>query len=221
MTWVNTNLATEEFVIFFGLIDLIRDDDDHYLHHGQLSQLSQLLSVDGNKNAYQVLLTPRQTEIGMLDLTNRSYHDAVTLVANLKEASLDNHGLAEYIPNLLQQLRALSNESLYDNYQAMIITLNNEIKVFDKQRSDATVARIATLDPVDARGLRGKHDAELLLKRHDLMRKGARAKSLTNEIKAIRDELMEIMKDPVRFPLGKIFTANQALSDKIKAQINK
>ncbi|MBF4242819.1 lipase, partial [Vibrio anguillarum] len=97
--------------VFSSGITLIKkmltdNDDDNYLHHGHLSQLLTYNDSD------QILLTPRQTQITMLDLAKLASNDSVTLVNSLSDASIAEHGMEYYIPNLWQQMYSLSNESL-------------------------------------------------------------------------------------------------------------
>ncbi|MBF4438415.1 lipase, partial [Vibrio anguillarum] len=94
------------------------NDDDNYLHHGHLSQLLTYHDSD------QILLTPRQTQITMLDLAKLASNDSVTLVNSLSDASIAEHGMEYYIPNLWQQMYSLSNESLMVHYQQAISALD-------------------------------------------------------------------------------------------------
>lgn len=60
----------------------------------------------------------------MLDMVKLATNDSVSLVNNLSEVSIAEqiaeHGMDHYVPNLWQQLFALSNESLMTHYQKAI-----------------------------------------------------------------------------------------------------
>ncbi len=128
MTWANTDLTEglDKSDVFSSGITLIKkmltdNDDDNYLHHGHLSQLLTYQKPD------QILLTPRQTQVTMLDMAKLATNDSVSLVNNLSEVSIAEHGMDHYVPNLWQQLLALSNESLMTHYQKAISALDQEI----------------------------------------------------------------------------------------------
>ncbi|NAW88983.1 lipase family protein, partial [Vibrio sp. V24_P1S3T111] len=133
MTWANTDLTEglDKWDVFSSGITLIKkmltdNDDDNYLHHGHLSQLLTYNDSD------QILLTPRQTQITMLDLAKLASNDSVTLVNSLSDASIAEHGMEYYIPNLWQQMYSLSNESLMVHYQQAISALDQEIATLQK-----------------------------------------------------------------------------------------
>lgn len=134
--WMNTDVSEGFHVldVFKSRVDLMRKmltDDDNYQHHGHLSQL---LTYNSNN---QVLLTPKQTQVTMLDLANLATNDSVAMVDGLSDASIVEHGMEQYIPNLFEQLTALSDESLMVHYQRAISALEQEIATL--QQSYLTV----------------------------------------------------------------------------------
>ncbi|MCX9715233.1 lipase, partial [Vibrio cholerae] len=62
---------------------------------------------------------------------------SVAMVDGLSDASIVEHGMEQYIPNLFEQLTALSDESLMVHYQRAISALEQEIATL--QQSYLTV----------------------------------------------------------------------------------
>ncbi|MBN8115176.1 lipase, partial [Vibrio vulnificus] len=84
MTWANTDFTEglDKWDVFSSGITLIKkmltdNDDDNYLHHGHLSQLLTYQKTE------QILLTPKQTQVTMLDIAKLATNDSVSLVNNL------------------------------------------------------------------------------------------------------------------------------------------
>uniref|UniRef100_UPI001889DBF5 lipase family protein n=2 Tax=Vibrio anguillarum TaxID=55601 RepID=UPI001889DBF5 len=199
MTWANTVFSSGITLIKKMLTD---NDDDNYLHHGHLSQL--LTYNDSN----QILLTPRQTQITMLDLAKLATNDSVSLVDNLSDASIAEHGMDHYVPNLWQQLLALSNESLMTHYQQAISALDQEIATL--QQNYLTVKKTwarSIGDGTPAMGI-GR-----------LMSEMNSINKLIENRNQIRGELKQIVLDPQRLPLAKLLIAQKTLPDEIKEQL--
>ncbi|MCR9422161.1 lipase family protein [Vibrio sp. RM-69-4] len=209
MIWTNTDL-TEGFNrwdVFSSGITLIKkmltdNDDDNYLHHGHLSQLLTYNDSD------QILLTPRQTQITMLDLAKLASNDSVTLVNSLSDASIAEHGMEYYIPNLWQQMYSLSNESLMVHYQQAISALDQEIATLQKN--------YLTVKQTWAESL-GNATPTLSIGR--LMNEMNSINKLIENRNKIRGELKQIVFDPQRLPLAKLLIAQQTLPDEIKEQL--
>lgn len=209
MTWANTDITEglDKWDIFSSGITLIKkmltdNDDDNYLHHGHLSQLLTYQEPD------QILLTPRQTQVTMLDMVKLATNDSVSLVNNLSEASIAEHGMDHYVPNLWQQLLALSNESLMTHYQQAISALDQEIATL--QKSYLTVKQTwarSIGDGTPAMGI-GR-----------LMSEMNSINKLIENRNQIRGELKQIVLDPQRLPLAKLLIAQQTLPDEIKEQL--
>lgn len=209
MTWANTDITEglDKWDIFSSGITLIKkmltdNDDDNYLHHGHLSQLLTYNDSD------QILLTPRQTQITMLDLAKLATNDSVILVNSLSDVSISEHGMEYYIPNLWKQIHSLSNESLMVHYQQAISALDQEIatlqnnyftvkQTWAKSLSDGT--------PVLSLG-------HLKTEMHSMTR-------LIENRNQIRGELRQIVSDPQRLPLAKLLIAQKTLPDEIKEQL--
>ncbi|MBF4448685.1 lipase, partial [Vibrio anguillarum] len=209
MIWANTDLTEglDKWDVFSSGITLIKkmltdNDDDNYLHHGHLSQLLTYQKPD------QILLTPRQTQITMLDLAKLATNDSVSLVNNLSEVSIAEHGMDHYVPNLWQQLLALSNESLMTHYQKAISALDQEIATL--QQNYLTVKQTwarSIGDGTPAMGI-GR-----------LMSEMNSINKLIDNRNQIRGELKQIVSDPQRLPLAKLLIAQQTLPDEIKEQL--
>ncbi|OEE40992.1 lipase family protein [Vibrio anguillarum] len=209
MTWANTDLTEglDKWDVFSSGITLIKkmltdNDDDNYLHHGHLSQLLTYQKPD------QILLTPRQTQVTMLDMAKLAINDSVSLVNNLSEVSIAEHGMDHYVPNLWQQLLALSNESLMTHYQKAISALDQEIATL--QQNYLTVKQTwarSIGDGTPAMGI-GR-----------LMSEMNSINKLIDNRNQIRGELKQIVSDPQRLPLAKLLIAQQTLPDEIKEQL--
>nr|WP_275658658.1 lipase [Vibrio brasiliensis] len=212
MTWVNTDL-TEGFElsdIFSSSVSLAKkmvtdDDDDNYLHHGSLSQL---ITFDAPN---QVLLSPRQTQITMLDVTKMAENDSYALVDGLTDASIADHGMEFYIPNLLTQLQKLSKESLYSNYLGTIAYLTNSIT--NQQRSYADLkAKLAKKLGEPYSPVKGAHIARY-------NKELSVIKELLDNQHQVKQELNSIMNSPERLPLSLLLLSNQSLPEEIKEQL--
>ncbi|EJK2280879.1 lipase [Vibrio cholerae] len=213
MTWANTDLTEglDKWDVFSTGITLIKkmltdNDDDNYLHHGYLSQLLTYQKPD------QILLTPRQTQVTMLDMVKLATNDSVSLVNNLSEASIAEqiaeHGMDHYVPNLWQQLLALSNESLMTHYQQAISALDQEIATL--QQNYLTVKQTwarSIGDGTPAMGI-GR-----------LMSEMNSINKLIENRNQIRGELKQIVSDSERLPLAKLLIAQQTLPNEIKEQL--
>lgn len=209
MIWANTDLTEglDKWDVFSSGITLIKkmltdNDDDNYLHHGHLSQLLTYQKPD------QILLTPRQTQVTMLDMAKLATNDSVSLVNNLSEVSIAEHGMDHYVPNLWQQLLALSNESLMTHYQKAISALDQEIATL--QQNYLTVKQTwarSIGDGTPAMGI-GR-----------LMSEMNSINKLIENRNQIRGELKQIVSDPQRLPLAKLLIAQQILPDEIKEQL--
>lgn len=211
-TWMNTdfNEGFESSDVFISRIALAKkmltdDDDDNYMHHGHLSQL---ITYD---SSLQVLLTPRQTQIRMLDIAKMAKNDSVALTDSFSDASIADHSMDEYILKLGCQLRALSKESLYENYQGAINYLEKQIVDTRKRQEKAEQANIEAWGAKYSPLIRAKRD---LIK----MELFVIDKQLKN-YHQVYSELSNIMNSPERLPLSLILLANQSLPDDIKDQI--
>lgn len=210
MTWVNTDTSEglNGWDVFSSGITLVKkmltdNDDDHYLHHGQLSQL---LTYQDPK---QILLTPRQTQVTMCDMAKLATNDSVALMAHLTEASVVEHGMDQYIPNLWQQLCALSDDSLMASYQRAITVLDQEIEALQQSyvvAKDAWSNSLSDWTPSQSKQTRLKNEMEAI-------------RQLANNLNQVRGELKQIVADPVRLPLMRLLVAQQALPDDIKDQL--
>lgn len=209
MIWANTDLTEglDKWDVFSSGITLINkmltdNDDDNYLHHGHLSQLLTYNDSD------QILLTPRQTQITMLDLAKLASNDSVTLVNSLSDASIAEHGMEYYIPNLWQQMYSLSNESLMVHYQQAISALDQEIATLQEN--------YLTVKQTWAESL-GNATPALSIGR--LMNEMNSINKLIENRNKIRGELKQIVSDPERLPLAKLLIAQKTLPDEIKEQL--
>ncbi|TLE26782.1 lipase family protein [Vibrio cholerae] len=209
MTWANTDLTEglDKWNVFSSGITLIKkmltdNDDDNYLHHGHLSQLLTYQKPD------QILLTPRQTQVTMLDMVKLATNDSVSLVNNLSEVSIAEHGMDHYVPNLWQQLFALSNESLMTHYQKAISALEQEIAILQQN--------YLTVKQTWARSI-GYGTPAMGIGR--LMSEMSSINKLIENRNQIRGELKQIVLDPQRLPLAKLLIAQQTLPDEIKEQL--
>ncbi|MDC5819645.1 lipase [Vibrio europaeus] len=212
MTWVNTDLAEgiDGWDVFSSGVTLAKkmitdNDDDNYMHHGKLSQL---LTFD---EPNQILLTPRQTQVTMLDIAKLAENDSLALVDNLSEASVVDHGMEYYIPNLMRQLCALSDESLMDKYHQAISSLTQELASLQSSYIEVKNAWADELGKpyspiVHINASRLKVEINTLEK-------------LMENKHRIKQELSAIVKSPERLPLAKLLVAQQALSDEIKEQL--
>ncbi|HIF8984449.1 TPA: type VI secretion system toxin TseL, partial [Vibrio cholerae] len=201
--WMNTDVSEGFHVldVFKSRVDLMRkmltdDDDDNYQHHGHLSQL---LTYNSNN---QVLLTPKQTQVTMLDLANLATNDSVAMVDGLSDASIVEHGMEQYIPNLFEQLTALSDESLMVHYQRAISALEQEIATL--QQSYLTVKQ-AWIESI-GNGTPTMNIGRLMSEMHSIN------KLIENRNK-IRGELRQIVSDPQRMPATKFLISQQTLPD--------
>ncbi|WP_337221003.1 lipase family protein [Vibrio cholerae] len=209
MTWANTDFTEglDKWDVFSSGITLIKkmltdNDDDNYLHHGHLSQLLTYQKTE------QILLTPKQTQVTMLDIAKLATNDSVSLVNNLSEASIAEHGMDHYVPNLWQQLLALSDESLMTYYQKAISALDQEIATL--QQSYITVKQTWT----EALG-----NGTPVLSMGHLKAEMYSINRLIENRNKIRGELKQIVSDPQRLPLAKLLIAQQALPNEIMEQL--
>ncbi|MCW8336072.1 lipase family protein [Vibrio paucivorans] len=212
MTWANTNITEglELSDMFSSGVNLAKkmltdDDDDNYLHHGSLSQL---ITYSDSK---QVLLSPRQTQVTMLDIVKMAENDSVALMDSLADASIADHGMEFYIPNLLAQLQALSKESLYSNYQGTIAYLNNSIngeqRRYLKIKNSLAKALGNLYSPVN--------QAYITRLKQEL----SVTEALLDNLHQVKQELTSIMNNPERLPLSLLLLSNQALPEEVKEQI--
>lgn len=209
MTWANTDFTEglDKWDVFSSGITLIKkmltdNDDDNYLHHGHLSQLLTYQKTE------QILLTPKQTQVTMLDIAKLATNDSVLLVNNLSEISIAEHGMDHYVPNLWQQLLALSDESLMTYYQKAISALDQEIATL--QQSYITVKQTWT----EALG-----NGTPLLSIGHLKAEMYSINRLIENSNQIRGELKLIVSDPQRLPLAKLLIAQKALPNEIREQL--
>ncbi|ENE5172040.1 lipase [Vibrio cholerae] len=209
MTWANTDFTEglDKWDVFSSGITLIKkmltdNDDDNYLHHGHLSQLLTYQKTE------QILLTPKQTQVTMLDIAKLATNDSVLLVNNLSEISISEHGMDHYVPNLWQQLLALSDESLMTYYQKAISALDQEIATL--QQSYITVKQTWT----EALG-----NGTPLLSIGHLKAEMYSINRLIENSNQIRGELKLIVSDPQRLPLAKLLIAQKALPNEIREQL--
>ncbi|WP_100754332.1 lipase family protein, partial [Vibrio salilacus] len=212
MTWANTDITEglEISDIFSSVVSLAKkmitdDDDDNYLHHGSLSQL---ITYSDPK---QVLLSPRQTQVTMLDIAKMAENDSVALVDSLADASITDHGMEFYIPNLLTQLQALSTESLYSNYQGSIAylsnSINNEQRRYLEIKNSLAKALGTPYSPVNQVYItRLKHELSV-------------SEELLDNQHQVKQELANIMNSPERLPLSLLLLSNQSLPEEIKDQL--
>ena len=205
--WANTDI-TEGFEasdifssgVTLGQRMLKDDDNDNYLHHGKLSQLFTYDTPN------QVLLTPRQTQITMLDMAKLATNDSVSFITGLGDASIVEHFLGHYIPNLHKQLKALSQESLYDNYQDAINYLTDKINT---QQQAYLKVEHALYNMRNTNSL-GDYALKQEIALHN---------KLLNNYRRVKQELTNIMNNPERLPLSRLLLASQVLPDDIKEQL--
>ncbi|MBF4307469.1 hypothetical protein EAY09_23965, partial [Vibrio anguillarum] len=91
-------------------------DDDNYHHHGELTQL-----LTYEKPSEQVLLSPRQTHMPILDAISAADNDSFPLLDKINNnvslsEQVNEHGMAEYIPNLAKLLHLLLHVPLKEHY---------------------------------------------------------------------------------------------------------
>lgn len=212
MTWANTDITEglELSDVFSSGVSLAKkmltdDDDDNYLHHGSLSQL---ITYSDSK---QILLSPRQTQVTMLGLAKMAENDSVALVDSLADASITDHGMEFYIPNLMIQLQALSKESLYSNYQGTIAYLTNSINKQQRYYSDLKTKLAEALgkpySPINQIYI-ARYNQELAV-----------IKELLDNQHQVKQELISIMNSPERLPLSLLLLSNQSLPEEIKEQL--
>ena len=185
--------------------EIIMDEMDHYVHHGRLSQL---VTYDNPK---QVLLTPRQTQITMLDMAKLAKNDSVALIDGLSDAAISEHSLDNYVPNLFEQLQALSQETLYDHYQHAIAYLIDKLNEQQRRHLKAKVAW------TEALGHPYSYVNEA--KKAQLRQEISVNEELLKHYNQVLQELKSIMKDPARFPLYSLLLDNHPLKDDIKEQL--
>ncbi|MBF4437218.1 lipase, partial [Vibrio anguillarum] len=135
-------------------------------------------------------------------------NDSVSLVNNLSEVSIAEHGMDHYVPNLWQQLLALSNESLMTHYQQAISALDQEIATLQQN--------YLTVKQTWAESL-GNATPALSIGR--LMNEMNSINKLIENRNKIRGELKQIVSDPERLPLAKLLIAQKTLPDEIKEQL--
>ncbi|MCW8336579.1 lipase family protein, partial [Vibrio paucivorans] len=212
MTWVNTDL-TESFEasdVFSSGVTLAKkmitdDDDDNYLHHGKLSQLITYVEPR------QILLSPRQTQITMLDIAKMAENDSVALVDGLFDASIKDHGMEFYVPNLWSQLEALSEESLYQNYQGAISELNTKMLELKESYSLVQQEWVKVL---------GKSYSPVVeAEKRAIEKEKSVLEEQINNYQQVLSELNNILGNPERMPLSLLLLANQSLPTEVKEQI--
>ncbi|MEZ9020197.1 lipase [Vibrio lentus] len=184
---------------------IMMDEEDNYLHHGRLSQL---LTYD---NAKQVLLTPRQTQIAMLDMAKLAKNDSIALINGLFDASISEHFLDSYIPNLFEQLQALSQGTLSDHHKHAITYLTD--KSNEQQR------RYLEAENAWAESLSLSYSPVNEAKKTKLRQEAFVSKELLDNYNQVLQELKGIMNDPARFPLYSLLLDNHPLEDDIKEQL--
>ncbi|TVO39452.1 lipase family protein [Vibrio algivorus] len=199
-TWLNTSAVNIAHNFIFD------DDDDNYTHHGNLSQL---LSCD---DTMQVLLTPRQTQVTMLDMVKLADNDSVALVDSIPNSSIIDHGMEHYVPNLFAQLQALSQESLYQNYQRAVSYLTNKV---NEQQQRYLAAKHAWAESLGLPYSPVNQARTTLLKQE-----AAVTEELMKNYHKVKQELTNIMNNPEKLPLSLLLLANQSLPDAIREQIN-
>lgn len=212
MIWVNTDVTEgfESSDIFSSGVTLAKrmvtdDDDDNYRHHGRLSQL-----IDYAESK-QVLLSPRQTQITMLDIAKMAGNDSVALVDGLRDASVSDHDMEFYVPNLWNQLRMLNKESLYENYQGAITYLSSQVS--DLQKSYSTVQQ----ERIKVMGM--TYSPVVGAKKRSLQKEKSVLEDQLQNHQQVLAELTSIMNNPERMPLSLLLLANQSFSEDIKEQL--
>lgn len=138
-------------------------------------------------------------------------NDSMYLVDGLSEASIAEHGLNQYIPNLWQQLQGLSGESLLDNHQQAILSLEQEISALQDSYDKIRLA--------EARSLSESYNPVIEAKRTHLHMEIEATKELLENRLRIKQELTNIVTHPDRLPLAKLLLAQQSLPAEIKEQL--
>ncbi|ENG7506314.1 lipase [Vibrio parahaemolyticus] len=225
MRWLNTEDAVERVyttvkALIFGCLgqfvtssgDILKDqDDDNYHHHGQLTQL---LTYAPDQ---QVLLTPRQTHIPILDAIKMTDADSYQLLENIDAnvaiaEQVAEHGMDAYIPNFTRLLKMLLDVSLKEHYSSVLNYLPNLIRQTD-ERCKATKMEHANMAG-------DWHYSEVNKARYWYLEKQITVtENMLLALERIRVELEAITRNPELMPTDKLLVANQALPESIKDQI--
>ncbi len=192
--------------------EILKDqDNDNYHHHGQLTQL---LNYTPDQ---QVLLTPRQTHMPILDAIKMSDSDSYKLLdkVNADMSMVDQigqHGMNVYIPNIAQLLKMLMNTSLKDHYTQAFHRLSDIeqqmlVRYQNTRMEKANMAGVWHYNEINkARYLELGQQIDVT---HDVLVAFAR----------IKEELRAIAQNPELMPTEKLLVANQSLPQHIKDQI--
>lgn len=187
-------------------------DDDNYHHHGELTQL-----LTYEKPSEQVLLSPRQTHMPILDAISAADNDSFPLLDKINNnvslsEQVNEHGMAEYIPNLAKLLHLLLHVPLKEHYLQAISfldeqkkTLSNELMDVKNQQAEMS----GTWQYSDVN--KAKY---LYLKRRKTL-----TENMLTRYRKIKSELSQIMNNPQVMPTEKLLVANKSLPDFIKEQI--
>ncbi|HBH7918723.1 TPA: lipase [Vibrio parahaemolyticus] len=225
MRWVNTaevsdriyatamsliTLETQQVITDISHL-LVDQDDDNYHHHGQLTQL--LTYTEG----HQVLLTPRQTHMPILDAIKATDNDSFELLKDIDvnvsiAEQLAEHGMNAYIPNLSHLLKTIFSTSLKEHYDDV---LNSLPTIEAKARKQYQKLKM------EHASMAGEwHYSEVNKARYWYLQQQI---DITSNIIFVLDkiegELKLIVSDPMLMPTDKLLFANQILPDDIKRQI--
>ncbi|MGD8110990.1 hypothetical protein [Vibrio sp. TRT 17S01] len=153
----------------------------------------------------------KENSITMLDIAKMANNDSVALVDGLFDASISDHGMEFYIPNLWTQLQTLSKESLYENYQGAITYLNN--KISELQQSYSAVR----LEWIKVRGM--PYSPIVEAKKCSIEKEKSVLDEQLKNHQQVLSELSSIMNTPERMPLSLLLLANQSLSGNTKEKL--
>ena len=147
----------------------------------------------------------------MLDMAKLAKNDSVALIDGLSDAAISEHSLDNYVPNLFEQLQALSQETLYDHYQHAIAYLIDKLNEQQRRHLKAKVAWTEAL----GHPYSYVNEAKKAQLRQEIFVND----ELLKHYNQVLQELKSIMKDPARFPLYSLLLDNHPLKDDIKEQL--
>lgn len=187
-------------------------DDDNYHHHGELTQL-----LTYEKPSEQVLLSPRQTHMPILDAISAVDNDSFPLLDKINNnvslsEQVNDHGMVEYIPNLAKLLHLLLHVPLKEHYLQAINFLDEQQKTLSNELMDVKNQQ------AEMSGTWQYSDVNKA-KNLYLKRKQTLTKNMLTTYRQIKFELLKIMNDPQLMPTEKLLVANKSLPDFIKEQI--
>lgn len=212
---------------------VVDSDEDNYQHHGNLIQLLTFSVAKHQPDSVeQVLLTHRQTHISSLTLATNKENDACRLTETLSndhidingyittfKESLADHSLAEYIPNLKQQLTLFLEEKSTFNYQSAL----KAVQITEQALSDTyRELKKDELNALTKLYISRKNNSVHAQQEHErsqilfaIRQEIELTEKIALNIQRVRKEIEALVKQPELLPSEELLFGSQKLEQKV------